>query len=101
MSSIARVLHVHTTTWDFTSSLLVRFSISSEVVKEAIMTDINDLVQESSRFLSDEASFFAMRRLLVILQGCSDNFEVCFDIISIFDCHQLRKSTDVEKSHLA
>jgi hypothetical protein len=62
MSSIARVLHVHTTTWDFTSSLLVRFSISPEEVKEAIMTDINDLVQ-SSRISSDEASFFAMRRL--------------------------------------
>jgi hypothetical protein len=45
-SSITRVLH--TTTWDyFTSRLPDRFSHSPKVVKEAIMTDINDLVQES------------------------------------------------------
>ena len=45
------------------------------------MTDINDLVQEFCRTSSDAgASFFAMRRLLKILQMI---FEVCFDIISI------------------
>ena len=50
------------------------------------MTDINDLVQEFWRSSSDgavEASFFAMRRLLEILQGCFDILEVCFDIISV------------------
>ena len=46
------------------------------------MTDINDLVQEFWRSSSDfEPSFFAMRRLLEILQGC---LEVCFDIIFVF-----------------
>jgi hypothetical protein len=57
-------------------------------VKEAIMTNINDSVQEFnfkfSRTSIDEASFFAMRRLLVILRKCSDNFDVCFDIVSVF-----------------
>ena len=53
------------------------------------MTDINDLVQEFWRNSSDgavEASscFFAMRRLLEILQRCFDILEVCFDIISVF-----------------
>ena len=47
------------------------------------MTDINDLVQDFWRTSSDvEPSFFAMHRLLEILQGC---LEVCFfDIISSF-----------------
>ena len=81
MSSITRVLH--TSTWDFfTFRLPIRFSRSPKVVKEAIMTGINDLVQEvwrtsESNDGADGASFFAMRRLHEIL-------EVCFDIISIF-----------------
>ena len=84
MSPITRVLH--TTTWDyFTSQLPNRFSRSPEVVKEAIMTDINDLVQEFCKTSNDGAqavgvSFFAMRRLFKILQQC---LEVCFDIISV------------------
>ena len=85
VSFITRVLH--TTTWDyFTSRLPDRFSRSPKVVKEAIMTDINDLVQEFWRSSSDgavEASFFAMHRLLEILKGCYDILEVCFDIISV------------------
>ena len=79
MSSITRVLHA--TTWDyFTSRLPGFFSHSPKVVKEAIMTDINDLVQDFWRNSSDgvvDTSFFAMLRLLDILQ-------VCFDIISLF-----------------
>ena len=86
MSSITRVLH--TTTWKyFTSHLPNRFCRSPEVVKAAIMTDINDLVQEFWRTSSDGAvgaSFFEMRRLLEILQECFDNLEVCFDIIPVF-----------------
>ena len=85
MSSITRVLH--TTTWDFfTSRLPDRFGRSPKVVKEAIMTDINDLVQEFWRTSIDGAgaSFFAMRRLLEILQECFDNLEVCSNIISVF-----------------
>jgi hypothetical protein len=84
MSSIARVLH--TTTWDyFASRLPDRFSRSPIVVKEAIMTDVINLLQEFWRTSSDvEPSFFAMRRLLEILQQCFDILEVCFDIISVF-----------------
>ena len=77
--SITRILH--TATWDyFTSRLPDSFSHSPKVVKEAIMTDINDLVQEFWRTSSDGdvgASFFAMRSLLEILQGCFDILEVC------------------------
>ena len=88
MSPIARVLH--TATWNyFTSHLPGRFSRSPKEVKEAIMSVINDLVQEFWRTSSDGAdgtSFFAMRRLLEILQRCqcSENFNVCFVIISVF-----------------
>ena len=80
MSSITPVLH--TATWNyFTSFLPDRFIRSPEVVKEVIMTDINELVQEFCRTSSDVgASFFAMRYLLEILQQI---FEVCFDIISV------------------
>ena len=83
MSSISRVLH--TTTWDyFTSRLPHRFRHSPKVVKEAIMSEINDLVQDSEFWRISEssdgavqvaASFFAMRRLREILQRC---LEVCF-----------------------
>ena len=85
-SSIARVLH--TETWVYFSSCLPGlFCSSPKVVKEAIMMDINDLVHDFWRTSSDgvvEAYFFAMLRLLEILQVCSDslNFEVCF-IISV------------------
>ena len=87
MSYVTRVLH--TTTWRyFTLHLPDRFIRSPEAVKEAIMTDINDLVQEFWGTSSEGvfgASFFAMRRLLEILQLCFDKFvTVCFDIISIF-----------------
>ena len=91
MPSITRVLHP--TTWDyFISRLPDRFSFSPNVVKEAIMTNINHLVQEFWRTSSNRdvgASFFAMRRLFEILQRCFSNLEVCFDIISVFfcDCH--------------
>ena len=83
MSPITRVLH--TTTWKyFTSHLPVCFSRSSKAVKEVIMTDINDLVEEFWGTSSDGAigaSFFAMRRLHEILQRC---LEVSFDTVSVF-----------------
>ena len=83
MPSTSQVLH--TTTWDyFTSRLPYRFNRSPKVVKEAIMIDINDLVQEFWRTSSDRAvwtSFFAMRRLFEILQGC---LEMCSNFISFF-----------------
>ena len=47
------------------------------------MTDIDDLVQEFRRTSCDGAvgaSFFAMLRLLKILQECCDILNVCFDI---------------------
>jgi hypothetical protein len=89
MPSITRVLR--TTTWNyFTSRLPVRFSRSSKEVKEAIMTDINDLMQEFWTSSDHDgvvgASFFAMRRLFEILQKCFDNLIVCFYII---DCRRL------------
>ena len=79
ISSITHVLH--TATWDyFASHLPDRFSCSPKVVKEAIMTDINDLVQEFWGTSNDGAdgtsSFFAMLRLLEILQECFDTLEV-------------------------
>ena len=77
MSSMTRVLH--TTTWDyFTSRLPDRFILSPKVVKEAIMTDINDLVQEFWRSSSDGtvgANFFAVGPRLDILQGYFDVLE--------------------------
>ena len=86
---------VHATTWEyFTVCLADRFRDSSKVVKEEIMTDINDLVQEfwTSRhgIGAVETSFIAMRSscLLRILQKCLDSLEddvkVCFNIISFF-----------------
>ena len=81
MSSITRILH--TATWDFfTSRLPYRFGHSPSAAKEAIMTDIYDLVQElmtSSDGIG--TSFFAMRRLFDILEECFHFLEVCFDII--------------------
>ena len=79
MSSITRVLH--TTTWNyFTDKLAFRFADSPFAVKEEIIADINDLVQEfrmSSRDGAVGESFVAMYRLLKILH-------VCFDIIPFF-----------------
>ena len=78
--SSTRVLH--TATWKYFISFLPdRFSRSPKVVKEAIMTDIDDLVREFWRSSSDGvvgSSFIEMRRLLEILQDCFDNLEVCF-----------------------
>ena len=71
MSSITRVLH--TTTWDyFTEHLPDRFIHSPQVVKEAIMTGIDDLVQEFWRTSSDdvEASLPAICCLNKILKVC-------------------------------
>ena len=86
MSSITRVLH--TTTWNyFTSRLPDRFSRSPKVVKEAVMTDIDDLVQEFWRTSSNgvvEECFFAIHRLFDILQQCFNILKVCFDIIFVF-----------------
>ena len=83
-SSITRV---HTTTWNyFTECLADRFFRSPEEVKEEIMTDINDLVQEfrTSSNGAVGASFIAMRRLLETLLGYFNFLNVCFDIISVF-----------------
>ena len=83
-SSITRILR--TTTWNyFTKYLRDRFIRSPKVVKEAIMTDINDLVQEfrTSSNGAVVASFIAMRRLLEILYGCLSFWKVCFDIIFV------------------
>ena len=56
----------------FTIHLPSSFRSSPKVVKEAIMTDIKDLVQEFWRTSSDAAvgaSFFEMRLLYKILKG--------------------------------
>ena len=76
MPSSIRVLH--TATWNhFTSFILTYLRISPKAVEEAIMTDINDLVQEFRRISSDVgASFFAMRHLLKILQRGFDSVDV-------------------------
>ena len=82
MSSITRVLH--TTTWKYFTSLLpYRFNRSPKKVKEAIMVDINDLVQEFWRTSSDKAvgaSIFPLRHLLRIFQ---DILRVCF-VVFVF-----------------
>jgi hypothetical protein len=56
-----------------------RFFRSPKVVKEAIMADINDLVQEFWRTSSYVgALFFVIRRLFENLQQCFDFLKVCF-----------------------
>ena len=100
MSSISRVLH--SATWNyFTSRLPERFIRSPKLVKEAIMTNINDLVQEFWRTSTDRTdgeSLFAMRRLFEILQKCLDKFQVCFIFLLLrLPSTWLIKSTDVEK----
>jgi hypothetical protein len=80
MSSISRILGL----FYLTSS-----SRSPKIVKEAIMTDINDLVQEFWRTSSDGAvgaTFFAMGRLLKILQECfniSEVFLILFPLLRL------------------
>ena len=87
MSSITRVLHTTTQEY-FSIRLAVHFINSSKVVKEEIMTDINDLVvQELLKTSSDGvvgASIPAMLLLHGILQRCSLSLEVCFNIVSFF-----------------
>ena len=74
---MTQVLHPKTWVY-FTSCLPLRFFIlPPKVVQEAIMADINDLVQEFWRTSSDGdvgASFLAMRRLFEILQECFNLF---------------------------
>ena len=87
VSSNTQVLH--TATWIyFTSQLPNRFAHSPKEVMEAIMTDINDFVQEFWRTSRDGAavgtSLFALCRLFGILEGCYRNLKVCFDILSLF-----------------
>ena len=106
VSSIARV--IHTTTWDyFTSNLPDHFRRSPKVVKEAIITGINDLMQEFWSISSDEAvgaveaSFFAMRRLFEILQNlfatvvvCSDDFGMTSTLlIKFYRCWNVTPAT--------
>ena len=79
VSSITRVLHA--ATWNyFIYYLPEHFSRSQKAVKEGIVTDINDLVQEFWKISSDGAaagtSFFEMRRLFEILQECFHNLKV-------------------------
>lgn len=78
---------LHLATWvHFTTFLPDRFHRSPTVVKEAIMADINDLVQDFWMTSSDGAdgeAYIAMHRLLEILQECFDILEVCFDFISV------------------
>ena len=76
-SSITRVLHA--ATWNyFISHLPDYFDHSPDVVREAIMTDIHDLVQEfwsTSTDGADGESIIAMCRLNEILGWC---LKVCF-----------------------
>ena len=88
MSSVTRRV-LHKTTWCYFGNRLAdRFIRSPEAVKEEIMTDINDLVQDFWTTSSDGSSvevpfkFFAMRHLHLILEAVYYPFEVCFDIIS-------------------
>ena len=93
MSSTTRVLHI--TTWNyFTSHLPDRFSRSPKEVKEAIMADINELVQDFWRTSGDGdigASIFAVRRLHDILQQFVTS-EVCFNIIYVLRMHLMIKN---------
>ena len=55
--------------------------LTENVVKEAIITDVNDLVQEFWRTSTDEVNgepIFAMRHLDEILRRCQRCLEVCF-----------------------
>jgi hypothetical protein len=94
ISSITRVPHA--ITWDyFTTYLPDRFIHSPKEVMEAIVTDINDLMQDFWRTSSDVgAPFFAMSRLLEILQVC-----VCFDITSVFVTAVDLNDKNLQKNH--
>ena len=84
-TSITRVLHAATWLY-FIVELPDHFCISRKVVKESIMTDINDLVQEfwrTSTDVVDGKSIFAMGLLHVILRECLD---VCS---FLGDCHRI------------
>ena len=88
MSPITRV--PHTATWNFfTLHVPSRFRRSPRVVKEAIITDINDLVQEFWSTPSDGdvgESLFGMRRLYEILE---DYLEVSLYWFHFCDCRRL------------
>ena len=77
-SPITRV--PHTATWKFfTSHVPSRFRRSPKVVKEAIMTDINDLVQEFWSTSSDRdvgESLFGMRGMLRLHEILEDYLKV-------------------------
>ena len=78
-----------TATWEFFASVLPNlFRRSPKVVREAIMIDVNDLVQEFLRTLSDGAvgaSFFEIRLLHRILEGYLD-----VSLFRFYDCRRLR-----------
>ena len=75
---------IRTATWRFfIASLSDRFGRSPRAVKEAIMTDMNNLVHETSTDGAVGASFLEMRRLLEILQGCFHLLRVCFHVIFV------------------
>jgi hypothetical protein len=85
MSSLFRVLHAET--WNyFIFYLPGHFSRSQKIVKEAIMTDVNGLVQEFWRTSIDGAdgeSIIAMRRLLKILHVCFDNNSIFATVTAV------------------
>ena len=89
MSSITRVLH--TTTWDyFTHHLPDRFFRSPRVVKEAIMTDINDLVQEF-RTSSDGPLGHLSLQCVVWLEFCAGVlvfWKCVLKLFWFFDCRR-------------
>jgi hypothetical protein len=91
-SSITRVQVLHTATWDFfTTYLPYRFMLSPGTVKEEIMTDVNDLLQELMATVSSngvvDTSYLPMRHLGGILRVCHGLLTVCFDIFPFFcDC---------------
>ena len=90
-SFIPRVLHTRTWIY-FNSSLPSRFIRSPESVKEAIMRDINDLVQELWETSNDAAvdtSFFAMLRLFEILEECFDTLDVPVSYFQFCCCRRL------------
>jgi hypothetical protein len=94
VSSITRIQVLHNSTWFyFTSYLPGRFIRSPKLVKEAIMIDINDLVQEFWRTSTDGTdgeSIIAVRRLHEILRRCLNVCLLCrlssILLIKIYRC---------------
>jgi hypothetical protein len=93
----------HNETWDYFASHLTDYFLDSpEGVKEVIMTDVNDLVQEFWKISSGgtvTVSFSAMRHLLEIL-------EVRFDIVFLLrllltkhDQHLYRHPRQTDSTH--